>query len=174
MSSQLKIMKHINLVIALSILFIASCTTQHAITTKTTDIYGAGVMQKPVLVDMDVKEEKVTATINARGKKVSDDIKNQVLAEAIKKSNADVLVEPRFETDIKGRKMTVTVTGFPATYKNFHTIKQDEVELLKLGKVKEVETMDAIQTKSKGGKLVLAVGLGIVLVVSLIIAIFPG
>jgi len=45
---------------------------------------------------------------------------------------------------------------------------------LKLGKVKEVETMDAIQTKSKGGKLVLAVGLGIVLVVSLIIAIFPG
>jgi hypothetical protein len=85
-----------------------------------------------------------------------------------------VLVEPRFETDIKGRKMTVTITGFPATYKNFHTIKQDEVELLKLGKVKQVETMDAIQTKSKGGKLVLAVGLGIVLVVSLIIAIFPG
>ena len=167
-------MKHINLIFTLSFLFLASCTTQHAITTKTTDIYGSGVIQKPVLVDMDVKEEKVSATINARGKKVSDDLKNQVLAEAIKKSNADVLVEPRFETDIKGRKMTVTVTGFPATYKNFHTIKQDEVELLKLGKVKQVETMDAIQTKSKGGKLVLAVGLGIVLFVSLIIAIFPG
>ncbi len=167
-------MKHINLIFTLSFLFLASCTTQHAITTKTTDIYGSGVIQKPVLVDMDVKEEKVSATINARGKKVSDDLKNQVLAEAIKKSNADVLVEPRFETDIKGRKMTVTVTGFPATYKNFHTIKQDEVELLKVAKVKQVETMDAIQTKSKGGKLVLAVGLGIVLVVSLIIAIFPG
>jgi DNA/RNA endonuclease YhcR with UshA esterase domain len=167
-------MKHINLIFTLSFLFLASCTTQHAITTKTTDIYGSGVIQKPVLVDMDVKDEKVSATINARGKKVSDDLKNQVLAEAIKKSNADVLVEPRFETDIKGRKMTVTVTGFPATYKNFHTIKQDEVELLKVAKVKQVETMDAIETKSKGGKLVLAVGLGIVLVVSLIIAIFPG
>jgi hypothetical protein len=166
-------MKHITLIIALSVLFFASCTTQHAITTKTTDIYGSGVIQKPVLVDMDVKEEKVTATINARGKKVNDDLKNQVLAEVIKKSNADVLVEPRFETDIKGRKMTVTVTGFPATYKNFHTIKQDEVELLKVAKVKQVETMDAIETKSKGGKLVLAVGLGIVLVVSLIIAVFP-
>ena len=167
-------MKHIHLVITLSILFLASCTTQHAITTKTTDIYGSGVIQKPVLVDMDVKEEKVSATINARGKKVSDDLKNQVLAEAIKKSNADVLVEPRFETDIKGRKMTVTVTGFPATYKNFHTIKQEEVELLKAGKVQQVNTMDTNQIKSKGGKVVLAVGLGIVLVVSLIIAIFPG
>ena len=164
-------MKHINLIFTLSFLFLASCTTQHAITTKTTDIYGSGVIQKPVLVDMDVKEEKVSATINARGKKVSDDIKNQVLAEAIKKSNADVLVEPRFETDIKGRKMTVTVTGFPATYKNFHTIKQDEVELLKVAKVKQVETMDAIETKSKGGKLVLSVGLGIILITSLILAI---
>jgi len=164
-------MKHINLVITLSILFLASCTTQHAITTKTTDIYGSGVIQKPVLVDMDVKEEKVSATINARGKKVSDDLKNQVLAEAIKKSNADVLVEPRFETDIKGRKMTVTVTGFPATYKNFHTIKQDEVELLKVAKVKQVETMDAIESKSKGGKIVLSVGLGIILITSLILAI---
>jgi len=164
-------MKHINLIITLSILFLASCTTQHAITTKTTDIYGTGVIQKPVLVDMDVKEEKVTATINARGKKVNDDLKNQVLAEAIKKSNADVLVEPRFETDVKGRKITVTVTGFPATYKNFHTIKQDEVELLKLGKVKEVETMDGIQTKSKAGKVVLFLGLGIVLFTSLILAI---
>jgi len=164
-------MKHINLIFTLSFLFLASCTTQHAITTKTTDIYGSGVIQKPVLVDMDVKEEKVSATINARGKKVSDDLKNQVLAEAIKKSNADVLVEPRFETDIKGRKMTVTVTGFPATYKNFHTIKQDEVELLKVAKVKQVETMDAIETKSKGGKLVLSVGLGIILITSLILAI---
>ena len=167
-------MKHIHLVIALSILFLASCTTQHAITTKTTDIYGVGVIQKPVLADMEVKEEKTSATINARGKRINDDLKNKAVAEAVKKSNADVLVEPRFETDIKGRKMTVTVTGFPATYKNFHTIKQDEVELLKVAKVKQVETMDAIQTKSKGGKLVLAVGLGIVLVVSLIIAIFPG
>ena len=171
MNSQIKIMKHINLVITLSILFLASCTTQHAITTKTTDIYGSVVIQKPVLVDMDVKEEKVSATINARGKKVSDDLKNQVLAEAIKKSNADVLVEPRFETDIKGRKMTVTVTGFPATYKNFHTIKQDEVELLKVAKVKQVETMDAIESKSKGGKIVLSVGLGIILITSLILAI---
>jgi DNA/RNA endonuclease YhcR with UshA esterase domain len=167
-------MKHIHLVIALSILFLASCTTQHSITTKTTDIYGVGVIQKPVLADMEVKEEKTSATINARGKRINDDLKNKAVAEAVKKSNADVLVEPRFESTIKGRKITLTVTGYPATYKNFHTIKQEEVELLKAGKVQQVNTMDTNQIKSKGGKVVLAVGLGIVLVVSLIIAIFPG
>jgi len=167
-------MKNIYLFIAVSILFLASCTSQHAITTKTADIYGAGVIQKPVLADMEVKEEKTSATINARGKRINDDLKNQAVAEAVKKSNADVLVEPRFESTIKGRKITLTVTGFPATYKNFHTIKQDEVELLKAVKVHQVNSMYTNQIKSKGGKVVLAVGLGIVLVVSLIIAIFPG
>ncbi|MFM7015812.1 MAG: hypothetical protein ACKOX3_05720 [Bacteroidota bacterium] len=165
-------MKKISLIVAMSIALMTSCTTQHSITTKTTDIYGAGVIQKPVLVDMDVKEEKVTATITARGKKVNDDLKNNALAEAIKNSKADVLVEPRFETDIKGRKITITVTGFPATYKNFHTIKQDEVELLKAGKVQQVNTMDTNQVKSKGGKAVLFLGLGIILITSLVLAVF--
>ena len=165
-------MKNIQLLLALSILFLASCTTQHAITTKTADIYGAGVIQKPVLADMEVKEEKTSATINARGKRINDDLKNQAVAEAVKKSNADVLVEPRFESTIQGRKITLTVTGYPATYKNFHTIKQDEVELLKAGKVQQVNTMDTNQVKSKGGKSALLVGLGVIMIASLFLAIF--
>lgn len=165
-------MKNIYLFIAVSILFLASCTSQHAITTKTADIYGAGVIQKPVLADMEVKEEKTSATINARGKRINDDLKNQAVAEAVKKSNADVLVEPRFESTIKGRKITLTVTGFPATYKNFHTIKQDEVELLKAGKVQQVNTMDTNQIKAKGGKAVLFLGIGIIAFASLFLAIF--
>lgn len=164
-------MKKINLLVALSIAFITSCTTQHAITTKTADIYGAGVIQKPVLADMEVKEEKISATINARGKSINDDLKNQAVAEAVKKSNADVLVEPRFESTIQGRKITLTVTGYPATYKNFHTIKQDEVELLKAGKVHQVNTMDTKQIKSKGGKAALFLGLGVVMITSLFLAI---
>ena len=155
----------------MSIAFITSCTTQHAITTKTADIYGAGVIQKPVLADMEVKEEKISATINARGKSINDDLKNQAVAEAVKKSNADVLVEPRFESTIQGRKITLTVTGYPATYKNFHTIKQDEVELLKAGKVHQVNTMDTKQIKSKGGKAALFLGLGVVMITSLFLAI---
>ena len=164
-------MKNIYLFIAVSILFLASCTSQHAITTKTADIYGAGVIQKPVLADMEVKEEKISATINARGKSINDDLKNQAVAEAVKKSNADVLVEPRFESTIQGRKITLTVTGYPATYKNFHTIKQDEVELLKAGKVHQVNTMDTKQIKSKGGKAALFLGLGVVMITSLFLAI---
>jgi len=164
-------MKKINLLVALSIAFMTSCTTQHSITTKTADIYGAGVIQKPVLADMEVKEEKISATINARGKSINDDLKNQAVAEAVKKSNADVLVEPRFESTIKGRKITLTVTGFPATYKNFHTIKQEEVELLKAGKVHQVNTMDTKQIKSKGGKAALFLGLGVVMITSLFLAI---
>lgn len=164
-------MKKINLLVALSIAFMTSCTTQHAITTKTADIYGAGVIQKPVLADMEVKEEKISATINARGKSINDDLKNQAVAEAVKKSNADVLVEPRFESTIQGRRITLTVTGYPATYKNFHTIKQDEVELLKAGKVHQVNTMDTKQIKSKGGKAALFLGLGVVMITSLFLAI---
>ena len=164
-------MKHQNLLLAIALLLLASCTTQHSITTTSTDIYGTGVVQKLVVAEMEVKEEKISATINARGNKITDDLKNQALAEAIKKSNADLLVEPQFETDIKGRKITVTVTGFPASYKNFHTIKQDEVELLKAGKLKQVETRTVFPIKAKGGKVVLFLSLGLVLITSIILAV---
>jgi len=40
--------------------FLASCATLTTSTSKTTDIYGAGVIQKPVVVDLDVKGTKVT------------------------------------------------------------------------------------------------------------------
>jgi hypothetical protein len=156
----------------IAIVLLSSCTTQHFITTKTTNIHGAGVIQKPVIVDMEVKEEKVSGTSNGKGKHVTDDLKHLAVADALKKSNADELVEPRFETDIKGRRITVTVTGFPANYKNFHTIKQEEVELLKAGKVNEAKTMNAGHVKTKGGKGFLFAGLGIVLFTTLFLAIF--
>jgi DNA/RNA endonuclease YhcR with UshA esterase domain len=164
-------MKHISTLMILAMVALSSCKTQHSITTKTSDINGAGVIQKPVIVDMEVKEEKVFGTSNGKGKQITDDLKNQAIADAVKKSNADVLIEPRFETDIKGRRITVTVTGFPANYKNFRPIKQEDVELLKASKVQQVETSRALHVKSKGGRVVLALGIGAALFVSILLAI---
>lgn len=45
---------------------------------------------------MEIKEEKTSATINTRGKSINDDFENRAVAEAIKKSKTDVLVELRF------------------------------------------------------------------------------
>lgn len=42
-------MKKRHLPIVILTLMVTSCTTQHNLTTKTTDIYGVGVVQKPVI-----------------------------------------------------------------------------------------------------------------------------
>src|ERR1039458_322350 len=103
--------------------FLTSCTVLKTNTAKSMDIYGSGVIQKPVVVDLDVKEAKVTGTSTETQGKAIDMIKQEAVADAIKKASADILVEPTFETITSNGKITVTVTGFPGTYKNFRIIK---------------------------------------------------
>ena len=41
------------------------------------------------------------------------------VTDALKKSNSDVLVEPRYEINTSFKQTTVGVSGYPATYKDF-------------------------------------------------------
>ncbi|MFM8949194.1 MAG: hypothetical protein ACKOKB_00255, partial [Bacteroidota bacterium] len=127
-------MKTVNFLSAfvLTILF-ASCSVTRTKTTKTTDIYGSGVIQKPVVVDLDVSDQKVSGTATASSSSLSTDIKSLAVNDALKKANADVLVEPKFETETIGGKTTATVTGWPASYKNFRSIKSEDIPLLQAG-----------------------------------------
>jgi uncharacterized lipoprotein YmbA len=139
---------------------ISSCTVTRTSTVKTMDIYGAGVIQKPVIVDLDVKETKVTGTATDHSNVSLETVKQRALVDALKKSNADVLVEPKFDTETTGNKITVTVTAFPATYKNFHPIRQEDVELLKAGVVQKAEVMQPPKTERKGGgAIIIAIAL---------------
>jgi len=119
----------------ISIAILASCSSMKSTTNtaKTLGIYGSGVIQKPVIVELDIKQTKISAT--ARGKIGSgiETLKAEAVSMAIKTAAADVLVEPTYTIVTDRTSSSVTVSGWPATYKNFRDIKPEDIPLIKAG-----------------------------------------
>jgi hypothetical protein len=162
------------------ILAVTSCNVTKAkySTAKSIDIYHTGIIQKPVVVDLDVKETKVSgiATENSESASI-ETVKQEAIVDAVKKANADILVEPMFTTETIGEKITVTVSGFPANYKNFRSIKHEDLELLNTGnlqKVKVYEPKSSSIVSSKKNKTTLKIILGFLIIAIVGIGIIKG
>lgn len=117
------------------VISLGSCSSMKSTTktAKTLPIYGAGVIQKPVIVELDVQQTKVSATVNGQSGSSIENLKAEAVSMAIKNAAVDVLVEPSYTIISNSRTATVTVTGFPATYKNFRDITIEDVPLIKAG-----------------------------------------
>ena len=130
-------------------LFLTSCGSLKTTTSKTMDIYGAGIIHKPVIVDLNVKETKVTGTATMSTNMTLEAVKREAVADALRKTNADVLVEPKFQTTTAHDRTTATVTGFPATYTNFRSIKEEDVKLLQVGVTQRAEVYETTVLQKK-------------------------
>jgi len=167
-----------SLVIACSCFVMASCSVSKSksSTIKTIDIDLTGIVQKPVIVDLDVKENKVSGVATENTEAVNINIvKQEAIADAVKKANADILVEPMFTTETVGSKITVTVTGFPANYKNFRPIKQEDIPLLNTGRVKKASIYEPSSSESlpvKNNNKSVVVGVLAAAIVALGLALF--
>lgn len=113
--------------------FMTSCIMKktETATTKTLDINGAGVILKPTIVDLDVNGAKVSGRAVAKFGENIEDVKILLVAEVLRKANADVLVEPRYAFETVNNETTISVSGYPATYKNFRPIKEEDLKLIK-------------------------------------------
>ncbi len=109
-----------------------SCTSLSKFSSAKTIDIATAISQKPTLADLDVRDKKVTATASFKKKeKGVEAAKIEAVAMALKTVNADILVEPQFETEITTYTITVTATGYPGFYKNFRNLKAEDVALLK-------------------------------------------
>lgn len=109
-----------------------SCGVAKINTAKTKDVNGPGVTHLPVLADLDVRSTKVSASANGLLKPpmvTKESIKKEAIAEALAKVNGDVLIEPFYKIENVGKRYTVTVTGYPATYKNFRMMEEKDTTL---------------------------------------------
>jgi hypothetical protein len=151
-------------------LALISCTTVRSITSKSMDINQQGVIQKPVVVDLDVRETKVNGTATSPSGLGENYIKSLAVADAVKKSNADILVEPMYEVITSNGQTTVNVTGFPATYRNFRMMKEEDVPLIQAGGSRVVSTSQtpppAPPKKNQAG--------GVILVTLLLVGLVAG
>ncbi len=84
--------------------------------------------------DLEVSEVKVSGVCTGKdGKYLSKKVKEQnAVAEALKKSGADILVEPQFTYtyDKKDRLTAVEVSGYPARYRNFRSVTKEDAEVI--------------------------------------------
>lgn len=120
--------------LALTALLFASCTTVRK-TASTSDIR-TEVMQYPTVADLDVLP-KVEQTITWNfvpfhwGQPSLDVRKTNLQAEVIKAAGADVLLESQFVfTKRSFGERTLTVTGYPAKFKNFRKATPADIEAL--------------------------------------------
>jgi hypothetical protein len=115
------------------------------------DIYGPGVIHRPILADLEVSPIKIVGTATAAAGSSIDAVKQIAVSNALKTVRADVLVEPIFETLLEGKRITATVAGFPATYKGFRPVKQEDIEILKVGNLNTAKVYEpaAVSTKKR-------------------------
>lgn len=117
------------IVVSVAIMAMVSCTTVKK-TATTVDVNNA--LNSTSTVDLEVSGRRISYTYVTE-KKIRRGGLSNVYAVAVKEAlkengNADLLVAPEYETNIRkgmfGKKVRfVTVTGYPATYKNFRVNK---------------------------------------------------
>lgn len=140
----------------------ASCSVLTSKSTKTININHSGVIQTPVIVDIDVESDKVTGS--ASGRINIEILKQEAIADAIEKAAADVLVEPSFKTKTTFRTTIVNVSGYPGHYTNFRNIQANDLTLIDNSNTKTAQVEKNTTVKKKRGKgVIIGVTVGVVL-----------
>lgn len=107
----------------------ASCATTNS-KSASVDIdkisqYGF-VMAKPIVADVKVEIRKIMGMATVKNSDYANapalaerDAKNLAIMDAVKKGDADVIVQPMYSMERDMKNTTVTVTGFAGKYKGF-------------------------------------------------------
>jgi hypothetical protein len=126
----------VNIIFLLGIIFSSSCKSVYksnsSTTTRTSTIYGPGVIHKPMVGELSVLGNKVTSSKTGNLNQL-DQLKEDVVAMTIREAQCDLLVTPTFSITQDGNEITVQVSGYPATYTKFREMNCNDKELLKIG-----------------------------------------
>ncbi len=119
-----------------SALLLSSCTTVYK-TADTADVKNH-VNTYPEVADLDV-QAKVTKTMTWSfrpfylGEPKKSTAKGNLISDVLKENNADVLLEPQFHFEkTQYGQRTLTVSGYPATYKNFRKATDADLNAIKV------------------------------------------
>ena len=162
-------MKNFILFIIGSISIISCQVVNKSAQVKTANINGPKITQVPTLADLSVKETKVTGKSEGSSTSTLSAIKSLAVSDALKKSNADVLIEPRYNFLQTSTRITVEVSGYPASYKNFRPMEVKDTTLVQYsmmqyatGKV-STGSVSKSKGKPKAAKILVGSLVGIIL-----------
>lgn len=121
--------------LAVCALVLSSCTTVKQ--TASTAGVETGIYQYPTVADLDIKgkvEARTTWSFRPFhvGEPKLEVAKGNLIAETLKAHDADVLLEPQviFTRTSYGERV-LTISGYPAAFKNFRKATEADIEALK-------------------------------------------
>ncbi|RZJ73117.1 MAG: hypothetical protein EOO45_10505 [Flavobacterium sp.] len=120
------------LLLGAAALTLASCSLQKQTsnTAKTLGIYGAGVIQKPVLTNLKVNPQSFTSSYAGSGTQGIDYHKSQAIAKAMIETKADVIIEPAYTITQSGSGISIALKGYAGRYENFRPMEMADTSLL--------------------------------------------
>lgn len=104
--------------------------------------------------DLNISDQKVRFTLDIPQNNnvliTESQYKENAIGELLEKNNADVLINPTYKCDYKnGRLVSITVSGYPATYRNFRSVSfEDQVKYM----VDKEKASNAPQVVINGGE----------------------
>lgn len=139
------------------------------------------LMAKPIVADIKVEKRKIEGTATVENSKYAasamQEAKNLAILDAVNRGDADLLVQPMFETQSTSTTTTAKVTGYAAKYKEFRPITTADTSAFLLRSRMEYSSLIAstaapaqvsvTQQPKKKGSLIYGV-LGAVLLVALL------
>lgn len=122
-------------IIALAAMALTSCSTvSHTASTSTVDTKICNL----TVADLEVSTTKAAKTVDWKWSPLRSvsmsETKDNASGELLMEAGADVLVEPQYVVKRRGafRGGSLTVTGYPATYRNFRSMTKADAEMIAL------------------------------------------
>lgn len=143
--------------IILTVALLSSCQTLVK-TARTADI--TSQLQSATVADLEAADQRVSHTLQP-SKEIRrggvENVKKAAEAEVLQKHNADVLIEPRYVISKKrtlfGSKITsITVSGRPASYKNYRSLSDSVWSNPVFRGIKMYSVPTATKSTAKGTK----------------------
>ena len=163
------------------IAFLSSCSSMKTVTVDTDYIAKSGfIMAKPIIADITVEKRKIEGRAVIKNslygtEAASQAAKNLAVMDAVKKGNADIIVQPMYEIESDGETTTAMVSGFAGKYKEFRDVTPADTTAFNLRmKVENSSIIASIaaptelsvtKKKNKGGMILASILLPLLILV---------
>lgn len=129
-------MKAKNILMICAVAFLSSCSTIRMTSDSTPVI--TPVSTYPTVADLNISPTRISKTVTWQWNPFSTmsltTRKNNVTAELVNESGADILIEPEYVQQTSWLNLlggSITVSGYPATFENFRKATPEDIEALK-------------------------------------------
>ncbi len=111
---------------------LSSCTSTRQVSVDADYVFKNGfLMAKPIVVDITVEKRKIEGRATIKNQTYGAEVatqaaKNLAVIDAVKKGDADIIVQPLFEVESKNGVTTASVSGYAGKYKEFRQATEQD------------------------------------------------